>query len=120
MHMNLLASSTHQDFPQGWETVSIIIFFLVWISGITLQFVINRNFKKLLKEGVEGLPETLILHQSIGFGMDRFDYFYKKKYKATKDSQFIMLCEIYRFLFLLIGLMLIGFIYYFSVTLRKV
>ena len=67
----------------------------------------------MTKQGTEGLPETRILYQSIGTGMERYAYFLKGKYKATGDSHFIMLCEIYRILLLLIIVMLLGFAFYF-------
>ena len=67
----------------------------------------------MAKQGAEVLPETRILYQSIGTGMERFSYFLKGKYKATGDAQFILLCEIYRILFLLIIVMLLGFAFYF-------
>jgi hypothetical protein len=111
--MNFLASATQQGFPQGWFGLCIIIYFLVWVSGFILQTVINRRFKTMAKQGTEGLPETRILYQSIGTGMERYAYFLKGKYKATGDSRFIMLCEIYRILLLLIIVMLLGFAFYF-------
>ena len=111
--MNFLASATPQGFPQGWFGLCIIIYFLVWVSGFILQTVINRRFKTLAEQGTEGLPETRILYQSIGTGMERLSYFLKGKYKATGDSRFIMLCEIYRILFLLMIVMLLGFAFYF-------
>jgi hypothetical protein len=111
--MNFLASATPQGFLQGWFGLFIIIYLLVWVSGFILQTVINRRFKTMAEQGTEGLPETRILYQSIGTGMERLSYFFKGKYKATGDSRFIMLCEIYRILFLLMIAMLLGFAFYF-------
>lgn len=67
----------------------------------------------MVKRGAEGLPETRILYQSIGTGMERYAYFFRGKYKATGDTGFIMLCEIYRILFLLMIVMMVGFAFYF-------
>lgn len=111
--MNFIASATQQGFPRGWFGLCIIIYFLVWVSGFVLQTVINRRFKTLKQQGAKGLPETRILYQSIGTGMERFSYFFKAKYKATGDPRFILLCEIYRILILLIVVMLVGFAFYF-------
>jgi hypothetical protein len=111
--MNYLASAPQQGFPQGWFGLFTFIYFLIWVSGFILQIVINRRFKAMTKQGVEGLPETRIMHQSIGTGLERYAYFLKGKYKATGDSRFIMLCEIYKILLLLIIVMLLGFAFYF-------
>lgn len=111
--MVFLASSTQQGFPNGWLGVFTIIYLLVWIAGFILQTVINRRFKTMVEQGTEGLPETRILYQSIGTGMDRLSYLLKGKYKATGDTRFIMLCEINRILFLLMIVMMVGFAFYF-------
>ena len=111
--MNFLASATQQGFPTGWLGVCTIIYLLVWIAGFILQIIINRRFKTMARQGTEGLPETRILYQSIGTGMERLSYFLKGKYKATGDAQFILLCEINRILFLLMIVMLLGFAFYF-------
>ena len=111
--MNFLASATPQGFPQGWFGLCIIIYFLVWVSGFILQIVINRRLKTLKQQGVEGIPETHILIQSFGTGAERLSYFFKAKYKATGDPRFILLCEIYRILILLIVVMLVGVVFYF-------
>ena len=111
--MDLLASATQHGFPHGWMGVCMIIYFVVWAAGFILQMIINKRLKELVKRGDEGIPETRFIYQSIGSGIDRFGYFYKQKYKATGDSRFIMMCEIYKILILLIALMLVGFFTYF-------
>lgn len=106
--MMLIASTNNQGFPQGMMGVFVIVYFVIWATGFILQLFINRRMKAMLKQGVQGLPYTAWMDNSPRSAFQKWGYFLKGKFRSTGDRGFILLCEIYRVLTCLVGVMLIG------------
>jgi len=69
--------------------------------------------KAMVKQGVQGLPYTSWVDNSPRAGFQKWGYFLKGKFRSTGDRGFILMCEIYRILICLVGVMLVGVAVFF-------
>jgi hypothetical protein len=111
--MTPISSNVNQGFPQGIIGLFIIVYFVIWATGFILQFFINRRMKAMVKQGVQGLPYTSWVDNSPRAGFQKWGYFLKGKFRSTGDRGFILMCEIYRILICLVGVMLVGVAVFF-------
>jgi hypothetical protein len=106
---SIIASTVNQGLADGAMGIFILAYLVVWASGLILGFVINRKLRSMVRQGIQGLPYTNWMDSSPRVGFKKWAYFLKGKYRSAGDQRFILLCEIYRILIYLIGLMMICF-----------
>ena len=107
--MGVIASALKQSFPErSFDLLQqvFVVYAVIWGLGFILQIVVNMRMKTMAKQGIQGLPVTSWMDRSFRTVWEKWGFFLKGKYRSTGDGGFIMLCDIYRGLIVLIILML--------------